>query len=100
MNQDIFPVGTYSYLIALVIVFLVTDLLRYKPVIILDGLFAVATWSLLIWGKNVLAMQVILLQFIIVKFLLYMQVAYGLDGLGLIPGNSEVRIFLHTLCPD
>ncbi|KAJ9581497.1 hypothetical protein L9F63_023323, partial [Diploptera punctata] len=59
VNQEIFPVGTYTYLAALVVVFLVTDLLRYKPVIIIDGLFAVATWSLLIWGKDVLAMQIL-----------------------------------------
>lgn len=59
MNQDIFPVGTYAYLAELVVVFLVTDFLRYKPIIIVDGIFAILTWSLLIWGKDVLTMQVI-----------------------------------------
>ena len=58
VNQDLFPVGTYTYLVALVIVFLVTDLLRYKPVIVLDGVFAVATWTLLTWGHTLIAMQV------------------------------------------
>lgn len=58
MNQDIFPVGTYAYLAELVVVFLVTDFLRYKPVIILNGIFGIATWSLLIVGKDVLTVQV------------------------------------------
>jgi thiamine transporter 2/3 len=58
VNQDIFPIGTYAYLAELVIVFLVTDFLRYKPVIVLHGTFAVLTWILLIWGKDVVTMQV------------------------------------------
>lgn len=58
MNQDIFPVGTYAYLAQLVVVFLVTDFLRYKPVIILGGMFGIMTWSLLIVGKDILTMQV------------------------------------------
>ncbi|XP_021934275.1 thiamine transporter 2-like isoform X2 [Zootermopsis nevadensis] len=58
VNQDIFPIGTYAYLAELVIVFLVTDLLRYKPIIVLDGIFGVLTWSLLIWGKDILTMQI------------------------------------------
>ncbi|PSN41002.1 Thiamine transporter 2 [Blattella germanica] len=58
VNQEIFPVGTYAYLGELVIVFLVTDFLRYKPIIILDGVFAIVTWSLLIWGKDIFTMQI------------------------------------------
>jgi thiamine transporter 2/3 len=58
VNQDIFPVGTYAYLVELVVVFLVTDFLCYKPIIVLDGIFAILTWSLLIWGNDVLTMQV------------------------------------------
>jgi len=58
VNQDIFPVGTYAYLAQLVLVFLVTDFLRYKPIIILNGMFGTVTWSLLIVGKDILTMQV------------------------------------------
>ncbi|XP_023712947.1 folate transporter 1 [Cryptotermes secundus] len=58
VNQDIFPVGTYAYLVELVVVFLVTDFLCYKPVIVLHGVFAILTWSLLILGKDVLTMQI------------------------------------------
>lgn len=58
VNQDIFPVGTYAYLAQLVVVFLVTDFLRYKPVIILNGMFGIMTWSLLIVGKDIVTMQI------------------------------------------
>lgn len=56
--SEIFPVWTYSYLALLVIVFLVTDYLLYKPVIVFEGLSYVITWCILIWGQGVPAMQV------------------------------------------
>ena len=55
--EKIYPVWTYSYLLTLLVVFLVTDLLRYKPVIIIEGLAYLATRILLIWAGGVLAMQ-------------------------------------------
>jgi Reduced folate carrier. len=58
--EVIFSTGTYVYLAELVFVFLVTDLLRYKPVIVLDGISAIVTWSLLIWEKSVQLMQVMI----------------------------------------
>ncbi|XP_034248512.1 thiamine transporter 1-like isoform X2 [Thrips palmi] len=58
VNQDIYPVGTYSNLSLLVLVFLLTDWARYKPVIILEGLAGVVTYSLIIWGKDVPTIQV------------------------------------------
>ena len=65
LDNQIYPVWTYSYLVTLFVVFLVTDLLRYKPVIIIEGLAYLATRILLIWASGVLAMQ-------------FMQFAYGL----------------------
>jgi len=56
----IFSTGTYVYLGELVFVFLVTDLLRYKPVIVLEGISAVVTWCMLIWGKSIQLMQVMI----------------------------------------
>ena len=52
-----YPVWTYSYLCLLVVVFLVTDLARYKVVIVVEGFAYVATWCLLIWGRGVGWMQ-------------------------------------------
>lgn len=56
--SEIFPVWTYSYLALLVVVFLVTDFLLYKPVIVFEGICYIMTWCILIWGQGVAAMQV------------------------------------------
>lgn len=50
--------GTYAYLCVVFVVFLVTDLLRYKPVIVVNGVTGIATWSILAWGRTVPLMQV------------------------------------------
>ena len=55
---DVYPIWTYSYLVILVAVFLLTDFLRYKPVIVVEGFAYVGTWCILLWGKGVPAMQV------------------------------------------
>lgn len=55
--SEIFPVWTYSYLALLVVVFLVTDFLLYKPVIVFEGICYIMTWCVLIWGQGVAAMQ-------------------------------------------
>jgi len=55
--EEVFPVWTYSYLTLLPIVFLITDYLRYKPVIIFEGFCYITAWCLLIWAKGVPAMQ-------------------------------------------
>ncbi|CAH1266532.1 SLC19A3 [Branchiostoma lanceolatum] len=57
VDNQIYPVWTYSYLACLFLVFLLTDFLRYKPVIILEGLAYIGTWVILLWGQGVLTMQ-------------------------------------------
>ena len=64
VNSEIYPYWPYSYLVAAVFVFLFTDLLRYKPVILVEAISYLATRILLIWGSTVLSMQ-------------WMQIAYG-----------------------
>lgn len=64
VNGDIYPFWSYSYLISLLFVFLLTDALRYKPVIFVEAGAYLTTRFLLIWGTSVSAMQ-------------WMQVAYG-----------------------
>ncbi|XP_069365887.1 thiamine transporter 2-like [Maniola hyperantus] len=58
LNQEIYPVGTYSYLALLVLVFLVTDFLRFKPVIILSGLSGISVYAVLLWTSSVEWLQV------------------------------------------
>ena len=65
VNDLIYPVWTYSYLVAAIFVFLFTDLIRYNPIIIIETLSYVATRILLIWGTSVFSQQM-------------MQVAYGI----------------------
>ncbi|XP_066562911.1 thiamine transporter 1 [Amia ocellicauda] len=55
--NEIYPVWTYSYLALLFPVFLATDYLRYKPVIILQGASFIVTYVMLVKAQGVLAMQ-------------------------------------------
>ncbi|XP_045357071.1 reduced folate transporter isoform X1 [Leopardus geoffroyi] len=57
VTNEITPVLSYSYLAVLVPVFLLTDYLRYKPVLVLQGLSYVSVWLLLLLGDSVLHMQ-------------------------------------------
>ncbi|EDW84163.2 uncharacterized protein Dwil_GK13289 [Drosophila willistoni] len=56
--RQVYPIGTYSYLALLFIVFLITDFLRYKPLIIANALAGIICWGLLIWIKSLLGMQI------------------------------------------
>lgn len=53
---------SYSSFALLIPVFLLTDLLKYKPMIIFEGMAYVITWVLLLWANGVLAMQ--MMQFV------------------------------------
>ncbi|XP_045874334.1 thiamine transporter 2-like [Meles meles] len=59
ITNEIFPIWTYSYLVLLLPVFVLTDYVRYKPVIILQGVSFIITWLLLLFGQGVKAMQVV-----------------------------------------
>ncbi|XP_077296296.1 thiamine transporter 1-like [Arctopsyche grandis] len=52
LNQHVYPVGTYSYLALLIVVFLITDYLKYKPLIIVSGLSGIGVYSILLWTKS------------------------------------------------
>lgn len=57
--SEVYPVGTYGYLVLLVIVFLITDLLRYKPLIIVLGFSGIVFSSMLIWTTSLFALQLL-----------------------------------------
>ncbi|KAM4742400.1 thiamine transporter 1 [Anableps anableps] len=57
VNNQIFPVWTYSYLSVLVPVFLLTDWLRYKSVVVFQCVMLFITTALLRWTESVPAMQ-------------------------------------------
>nr|XP_023017748.1 thiamine transporter 2-like [Leptinotarsa decemlineata] len=59
VTHKVYPVGTYSYLAHLILIFLVTDLCRYKPLIVVLGASGIAIWSLLLWTKSLLELQIV-----------------------------------------
>lgn len=59
VNQEVYPVGTYAYLAQLIVVFLITDLCRYKALIITLGLSGIVTWTMLLWTESLLELQIL-----------------------------------------
>lgn len=57
VTNEITPVLSYSYMTVLVPIFLLTDYLRYKPVLVLQSLSHISIWLLLIFGTSILHMQ-------------------------------------------
>lgn len=57
VTNEITPVLSYSYMVVLVPIFLLTDYLRYKPVLMLQSLSYISIWLILIFGTSILAMQ-------------------------------------------
>ena len=57
LYSKVYPVYTYATFALVLPVFVLTDFLKYKPVIVLEGVAYIATWILLLWGNGVTAMQ-------------------------------------------
>ncbi|XP_032888934.1 thiamine transporter 1 [Amblyraja radiata] len=55
--KEVFPVWTYSYLVLLFPIFLATDYLHYKPVIIIQCAALMVTFFMLLYARGLLAMQ-------------------------------------------
>lgn len=53
-----YPVATYVGLVEAVFVFLLTDLLCYKPIIIMIAVSGVISQGILMWARGLRAMQV------------------------------------------
>ncbi|XP_030638057.1 thiamine transporter 1 isoform X1 [Chanos chanos] len=56
--NEIYPLWTYSYLVLLFPVFLATDYLCYKPVLIVQAISFIVTYAMLLKARGVLAMQI------------------------------------------
>ena len=65
LSDEIYPVSTYSYLVFLFLVLMTTEILRYKPLVIIEALAYMTTRVILIWGHGIFIMQV-------------MQITYGI----------------------
>lgn len=54
VNEKVYPTGTYAAFFYTIILILVTDYLKYKPLIIMDGLYGILTYSLLLGNVTML----------------------------------------------
>ncbi|XP_053957679.1 thiamine transporter 1 [Anastrepha ludens] len=53
INKEIYPFGTYAVLAQLAIVFLITDILRYKPIIIVSACTGIILFAILLWSQEI-----------------------------------------------
>ncbi|CAO4379526.1 unnamed protein product [Caenorhabditis nigoni] len=63
LYSQVYPYWTYSYMLALIPMFVLTDILRYKPIVMIEAIGLVATWGLLVFGKGITQMQVMQISF-------------------------------------
>ncbi|XP_063068562.1 reduced folate transporter [Engraulis encrasicolus] len=89
VTNEIIPVLSYSYMAVLVPVFLLTDYLRYKPVLVLQSLSHVAIWLLLYLGSSMLHMQLMELFYGIT---MAARVAYSSYIFSLVPPTEYQRV--------
>lgn len=82
VNSQVYPYWPYAYLVAAFFTFLLTDLVRYIPVIMLESIAYLSTRFLLIWGSTIDDMR-------------WMQVVYG------VATATEVAYFsyIYTAVP-
>ncbi|XP_041849951.1 solute carrier family 19 member 3b [Melanotaenia boesemani] len=66
VTNYLFPIWTYSYLAFLFPVFFLTDFLRYKPVIVVQGLCLVTNYILLCFAPGLLAMTFLQVNYAVV----------------------------------
>ncbi|CCD67752.1 Folate-like transporter 3 [Caenorhabditis elegans] len=59
LNSEVYPIWTYSYLVALIPSFLLTDVLLYKPILIIEALSYFACWMIFVFGRSVWCMQLL-----------------------------------------
>uniref|UniRef100_F1L3E0 Folate-like transporter 2 n=1 Tax=Ascaris suum TaxID=6253 RepID=F1L3E0_ASCSU len=58
LTGDVYPYWTYSYLFTLIPIFLLTDILLYKPILILESIGYMVFRSTLVFGWGVFSQQV------------------------------------------
>ncbi|XP_035269332.1 thiamine transporter 2-like [Anguilla anguilla] len=63
VSRKVFPVWTYTNLFFLIPVFLLTDIFRYKPFVVMQGLANVLAWLLLLFGSGLKSVQLALFSY-------------------------------------
>ncbi|XP_060724527.1 reduced folate transporter isoform X1 [Tachysurus vachellii] len=93
VTNEINPVLSYSYMAVLVPVFLLTDYLRYKPVLVLQSMSHVSIWLLLLLGTTLLQMQ--FMEFFY-GITMAARVAYSSYIFSLVPANLYQRVASYS----
>uniref|UniRef100_A0AAF5RU16 Reduced folate carrier n=1 Tax=Wuchereria bancrofti TaxID=6293 RepID=A0AAF5RU16_WUCBA len=63
LYSQIYPLWTYSYLVALIPIFFLTDALRHKPIVVLEAMSYCASHAIILWGNKVWQMQLMEITF-------------------------------------
>ncbi|KAI4889981.1 hypothetical protein NFI96_024364 [Prochilodus magdalenae] len=93
VTNEINPVLSYSYMVVLVPVFLLTDYLRYKPVLVLQSMSHVSIWLLLLLGTSLLEMQ--FMEFFY-GITMAARVAYSSYIFSLVPASVYQRVASYS----
>ncbi|XP_041935755.1 reduced folate transporter isoform X1 [Alosa sapidissima] len=93
VTNEIIPVLSYSYMVVLVPVFLLTDYLRYKPVLVLQSMSHVSIWLLLYLGSTLLEMQ--FMEFFY-GITMAARVAYSSYIFSLVPPSEYQRVASYS----
>ncbi|KAJ8397289.1 hypothetical protein AAFF_G00441230 [Aldrovandia affinis] len=89
VTNYLFPIWTYSYLAVLCPVFLLTDFLLYKPVIVVQGLFLVTNYVLLCFAQGLAAMTFLQINYAVVTAT---EVAYFSYIYSVVPVDQYQRV--------
>ncbi|GMR31252.1 hypothetical protein PMAYCL1PPCAC_33455, partial [Pristionchus mayeri] len=89
---DIYPYWTYSYFLLMIPIFFLTDVLRYRPIIILEAATLAGTWALLVWGQGERQMQ---LMQIIFGFSSAAEIAYYSYMYAMVDEKNYKRVSSH-----
>ncbi|XP_029372519.1 solute carrier family 19 member 3b [Echeneis naucrates] len=88
VTNYLFPIWTYSYLAFLFPVFLLTDFMRHKPVIVTQGLFLITNYVLLCFAPGLPAMIFLQINYAVVTST---EVAYFSYIYSIIPSENYQR---------
>ncbi|XP_050422137.1 folate transporter 1-like [Adelges cooleyi] len=58
IKSEMFPLSIYISVLLIIICFLITDYLRYKPIIIMNGLCGITYFSLLLGSPNIIVLNI------------------------------------------
>ncbi|KAL3070037.1 hypothetical protein niasHT_033547 [Heterodera trifolii] len=79
---EIYPFWTYSNFLALIPILVLTDLVRYKPIVALEAVSLVSCWLLLVFGTTLGQMQL-------------MQICFGISTAAGIAYNTYLYAVVH-----